>query len=73
MTIDNVGEFAIPFDVVLKFDDNSTESKHYTPEVWEKNQKQLLLNISSNKKVKSVELDGGLFMDYTPIDNEKTL
>ncbi len=73
LTIDNIGGFAIPFDVVLKFDDNSTESKHYTPEVWEKNQKQLLLNIPSNKKVKSIELDGGLFIDYTPIDNQKTL
>ncbi|WP_313028730.1 M1 family metallopeptidase [Soonwooa sp.] len=73
LTIDNVGGFAIPFDVLLKFDDNTTESKHYTPEVWEKNQKQLLLNIPSNKKVKSIELDVGLFMDYTPIDNQKTL
>ncbi|WP_300672307.1 M1 family metallopeptidase [Soonwooa sp.] len=73
LKIDNVGGFAIPFDVVLKFDDNSTQSKHYTPEVWEKNQKQLLLNIPSNKKVKSVELDGGLFMDYTPDDNRKDL
>ncbi|WP_313214041.1 M1 family metallopeptidase [Soonwooa sp.] len=73
LTIDNVGGFAIPFDVVLTFDDNTAESKHYTPEVWEKNQKQLLLNIQTNKKVKFIELDGGLFMDYTPDDNRKNL
>lgn len=73
LKVDNVGGFAIPFDVVLKFDDNSSQTKHYTPEVWEKNQKQFLLNIPSNKKVKSVELDGGLFMDYTPDDNRKDL
>lgn len=73
LTIDNVGGFAIPFDVVLKFDDNSTESKHYTPEVWEKNPKQIMLNIPTNKKIKSITIDGGIFMDYTPIDNQKTL
>ncbi|MGL6037304.1 MAG: M1 family metallopeptidase [Soonwooa sp.] len=73
LTIDNVGGFAIPFDVVLTFDDNTVESKHYTPEVWEKNLTQLLLNIQTNKKVKFIELDGGLFMDYTPDDNRKNL
>ncbi len=70
---ENVGGFAIPFDVVLTCEDNSTEKIHFTPSVWEKDQKSVSLNIPVKKKVKSVNLDGGIFMDYTPEDNLKTL
>ncbi len=73
LTIDNVGGFAIPFDTVLTYEDNSTEKIHFTPSVWEKDQKSTSLNIPVKKKIKSVNLDGGIFMDYTPADNEKTL
>ncbi|MCU7615502.1 M1 family metallopeptidase [Chryseobacterium sp. GMJ5] len=72
VTIDNIGGFAIPFDVVITYDDDSVEKKHYTPALWEKNQKQIVISLPAKKKVKSVLLDGGLFMDYTPEDNLKS-
>lgn len=72
MNIDNVGGFAIPFDVVLTYDDHSTEKIHFTPSVWEKDQKSASLNVPSKKKIKSVNLDGGIFMDYTVEDNQKS-
>nr|WP_314498307.1 M1 family metallopeptidase [uncultured Chryseobacterium sp.] len=70
---DNIGGFAIPFDAVVTYQDQSTEKIHFTPEIWEKNQKQTVFSVKSKKKVKSVLLDGGLFMDYTPDDNLKNL
>ncbi|SHK05153.1 M1 family metallopeptidase [Epilithonimonas mollis] len=73
LMVENVGGFAIPFDVVLTCEDNSTEKIHFTPSVWEKDQKSVSLNIPVKKKVESVNLDGGIFMDYTPEDNLKTL
>jgi len=73
LTVDNVGGFAIPFDVVLTYEDGTTEKGHFTPAVWEKDQKQANLNIPSKKKIKSINLDGGIFMDYTPDDNLKSL
>lgn len=73
VNVKNVGGFAIPFDVVVTYQDGSVEKTHYTPEVWEKNQKQTTLIIPTKKAVKSVNLDGGLFMDYTPDDNTKLL
>ena len=73
LTVENVGGFAVPFDVVVIYDDNSTEKIHFTPSVWEKNQKQTILNFAIKKKAKSVNLDGGIFMDYTPDDNLKAL
>ncbi len=73
LTVDNVGGFAIPFDVVLNYEDNSLEKVHFTPAVWEKNQKSVNLTIPTKRKIKSISLDGGIFMDYTPDDNLKML
>jgi len=72
LTVENVGGFAIPFDVDLTYEDGTTEKGHFTPVVWEKDQKQTNLNIPSKKKIKSINLDGGIFMDYTPEDNLKS-
>lgn len=73
VTIENVGGFSIPFDMVITYDDDSVEKKHCTPALWEKNQKQAVISLPVKKKAKSVLLDGGLFMDYTPLDNFKSL
>ncbi|OJX29362.1 MAG: aminopeptidase [Chryseobacterium sp. 36-9] len=73
LTVDNVGGFAIPFDVVLNYEDNSLEKVHFTPAVWEKNQKSVNLRIPTKRKIKSIGLNGGIFMDYTPDDNLKML
>ena len=67
--VQNVGGFAIPFDVKIIYDDGTTTSMHKSPAGWQKNQKEQLLKITTNKNIKSIELDGGIFMDYTPNDN----
>lgn len=73
LTVENVGGFAIPFDVVLTYEDGTTERGHFTPMVWEKDQKSTSLNIPVKNTIKSVSLDGGIFMDYTVEDNLKML
>ncbi|MBK1894196.1 M1 family metallopeptidase [Chryseobacterium paridis] len=73
VNVDNVGGFATPFDAVITYDDASVENLHFTPSLWEKNQKQTTLTVPIKKKVKSVKLDGGIFMDYTPENNSKNL
>ncbi|WP_143305808.1 M1 family metallopeptidase [Chitinophaga vietnamensis] len=69
LTINNVGGFPIPFDVVLTYADGSTDTIHQTPAVWKKNPRQLKLSIPLKGTLTAVKLDGGLFMDYTPKDN----
>jgi hypothetical protein len=49
----NVGGFAIPFDAVLSYEDGTTEKLHFSPSVWEKDQKITDLVIPIKKKVKS--------------------
>gem|GEM_PF-64998 len=71
ITVDNVGGFAVPFDVQITLSDGTVKVVHYTPEVWEKTPEQTKLTVAVKGNVKKVELDGGIFMDYTPTDNVK--
>lgn len=69
MHIENVGGFAIPFDVKVFFTDGSTNTLHQTPGSWKQNEKEQLLKITTKKTIAKIILDGGIFMDYTPDDN----
>lgn len=68
-TIENAGGFAIPFDIVFNYADGTKNIIHRTPSSWKLNQKQQLVKNVSGKKIISIKLDGGIFMDYTPADN----
>jgi hypothetical protein len=72
LDIKNIGGFAVPFDVVATYDDGSSESFHQTPKVWESNQKEIAVNIKTGKAVKTLKLEGGIFMDANEKDNEWT-
>jgi hypothetical protein len=69
ITIDNIGGMAAPVDVVVTYEDGSTEKFHQTPAIWEKDQKQTIVNITAKKKIKSIKLDGGIFMDADESNN----
>jgi aminopeptidase N len=69
VTIQNVGGFAIPFDIVLQTKDGKQTTKHFTPAVWSKNEKTITVTVENNGAVSSVDADGGIFMDATPDDN----
>ncbi len=69
LSIKNIGGFAVPFDVVATYDDGTTESFHQTPAVWEHDQKEISVNVKTSKTVKSITLDGGIFMDANEKDN----
>ena len=63
LAVQNIGGFAIPFDVKLTYTDGSTQTIHQTPVVWQYNQKQISVHIKTGKTVSSVTLDNGIFMD----------
>lgn len=69
ITIENIGGFAIPFDVVITYADKSKTTLHQTPAIWEKNQKTARIILKSAKKIEKIEIDGGIFMDATPENN----
>ena len=69
LDIKNTGGFAVPFDVIATYDDGSTESFHQTPAVWERNQQEIAVTIKASRVVKTIKLDGGIFMDANEKDN----
>jgi peptidase M1-like protein len=69
VTIENIGGFDIPFDVVLTTKDGKEKRQHFTPSVWNKNEKTISVTVDNNEASSSVKLDGGIFMDATPDDN----
>jgi Peptidase family M1 domain len=69
ITINNAGGFAVPFDAVARFEDGTNQKTHFTPAVWENGDKTITISITALKNIIGVELDGGIFMDFTPSDN----
>ncbi|HWZ15945.1 MAG TPA: M1 family metallopeptidase [Mucilaginibacter sp.] len=69
-SIYNIGGFAVPFDMKVTYTDGTTQSFHQTPAVWEHNQKQVEVRIKTAKTIKSVVLDGGIFMDADTSNNK---
>ena len=73
LNIENIGGFAIPFDVEVSYGDGTIESFHQTAGVWELNQKDIKVTIKSAKKIQSVTLNGGIFMDADESNNKWTI
>lgn len=69
LDITNVGGFAVPFDVVVTYEDGSVERFHQTPAVWEHDQKETVVTLKTKRAVKQLQLDGGIFMDANEKDN----
>jgi hypothetical protein len=63
LSIQNIGGFAVPFDAVVTYADGTTDTFHQTPIVWKADQKATTVKIKTEKEVKSITLDGGIFVD----------
>jgi Peptidase family M1 domain len=69
LQVENVGGFAAPFDVKVVYQDGSKAAFHQTSNVWSENQKVANISFVAGKPIKSITLDGGIFMDANPADN----
>ncbi|MDB5211042.1 MAG: hypothetical protein JWQ30_1869 [Sediminibacterium sp.] len=72
LSVKNIGGFAVPFDVNVTYTDGSMDVFHQTPVVWKKDQKITAVTIRTTKTVKSITLDGGIFMDADEKNNTWT-
>lgn len=70
--IKNIGGYPAPTNVLITYTDGSKETLHQTPAIWSSNQKEATVSISTQKKIKSLRLDGGIFMDANEADNNWT-
>ena len=69
IAIQNIGGFAVPTNLMVEYTDGSKEKIHQTAGIWEKDQKQTTVTISTNKKIQYLKLDNGIFMDADVSNN----
>ena len=72
LLIKNIGGYPAPTNVLITYTDGSKETLHQTPAIWSSNQKEATVSISTQKKIKSLRLNGGIFMDANETDNNWT-
>ncbi len=70
VTLKNIGGFAAPVNLIVSYTDGTTETLHQTPAIWSENQKEAIVNIAAKKKIKTLTLDGGIFMDADTTNNK---
>jgi hypothetical protein len=70
VTIRNVGGMAAPVDLIITYDDGSSETIHQTPAIWQRDQREAKVSVATKKKIKSLVLDGGIWMDANEADNK---
>jgi hypothetical protein len=56
-------------NIIANYSDGTKESFHQTPSIWQSNQQLTTVKIYSKKKIESISLDGGIFMDADPSNN----
>lgn len=69
LTIQNIGGMPAPVDVIVDYSDGTSDTLHQSPAIWQKDLREAHLEITATKKVQSITLDGGIFMDANPADN----
>lgn len=72
--VTNIGGFAIPFDLVVHYADGSSDTRHQTPAIWAANEKhtQISFTPAAGKKLLSLELKGGIYVDADISNNRWT-
>ena len=70
LVIDNIGGYAVPFDIQLTYSDGAMGTIHQTPAIWQSNQKEAVISLKNRKTITSIVIDGGIFMD-ADVNNNK--
>jgi hypothetical protein len=69
LSLKNTGGFAIPFDLKITYADGTTKVVHQNPSIWKANQKMTSTQFTAAGEVRSIVIDGGIYMDATPANN----
>jgi len=67
--VNNGGNYPVPIDLKITFDDNTEETLHKTASVWKKGEKGISIPLDTEKKIKKLELDRLLGPDSNSSNN----
>ena len=72
VVLDNIGGMAAPVDLTLAYADGSTLTVHQTPGIWQADQRRATVVVPGGKALRSVALDGGIWVDADTTNNTWT-
>ena len=69
IVVESKGTKQVPVDVTINYADGSAEKLHRSIAVWEKEPKTIVLTVTNNKKIKTVNLGSTYVPDVNKSDN----
>ncbi len=69
VTVENIGGMDAPFDLAVTLADGTTQRLHQTSAVWEKDGAKAVIPVRTSGAVRSVTIDGGIWVDANRDDN----
>ena len=69
VTLENIGGMPAPVTLKLEYSDGSTDMVHETPSIWRASQQRATVRIATKKSLRSLQLDGGIWMDADSTNN----
>jgi hypothetical protein len=73
VVLKNIGGMDAPVNVIVQYNDGTSDTLHQTPAIWKNNQQKATVSFKAKKSVQSISLDGGIWMDADESNNTKTL
>ena len=72
VSIENIGGMDAPVDLILRYQDGSSETVHETPGIWAADPRNTTVTVHAHRPLSSLTLDGGIWMDADPSNNTWT-
>jgi hypothetical protein len=69
VTVENIGGYDAPFDLIATYTDGTKQTFHQTSMVWKSGSREITLDVAFAKPLQSLDLDGGIFMDADRSNN----
>ena len=73
VTLDNIGGMPAPVDLVVTYSGGPADTLRQTSAIWKANHRRAVVGISTRKRVESVALAGGIWMDADSTNNRRTV
>ena len=72
VALENVGGIPAPVTLVVRYADGSTDSLRQTSAIWKANARRATVALPAGKRVQSVSLDPGIWMDANAANDRWT-
>ena len=69
VSIDNVGGMPVPVDLAVAYADGTSTTLRQTSAIWRANQRRATVVVPTKKRIRSIQLAGGIWMDADSTNN----